>query len=69
MIKSFTGLAIFGLLGAAVVTLPGFAPPREAGEKVALAKGGQADVQPVAQNCLQEVFARGLARLRYVLFA
>ena len=56
MIKSFTALAIFGLLGAAVVALPSFAPPLEAGETVALAKGGQADVQPTAQNCLQQVW-------------
>jgi hypothetical protein len=55
MIKSLTALAIFGLLGGAVVSLPGFAP-LEAGETVALAKGGQADIQPVAQNCLQQVW-------------
>jgi hypothetical protein len=56
MIKSLTALAIFGFLGAAVVSLPGFAPPLEAGETVDLAKGGQAVVQPVAQNCLQQVW-------------
>jgi hypothetical protein len=56
MIKSLTALAIFGLLGAAVVSLPGFAAPLESGETVALAKGGQADVQPVAQDCLQQVW-------------
>jgi hypothetical protein len=56
MIKSLTALAIFGLLGAAVVSLPGFAPPLESGETVTLAKGGQADVQPVAQDCLQQVW-------------
>jgi hypothetical protein len=56
MIKSLTALAIFGLLGAAVVALPGFAPPLEAGETVALAMRGQADIQPVARNCLQQVW-------------
>jgi len=56
MIKSLMALAIFGLLGGAVVSLPGFAPPLEAGETVALAKGGQADIQPVAQNCLQQAW-------------
>jgi hypothetical protein len=56
MIKSLTALAIFGLLGGAVVALPGFAPPLEAGETVALAKRGQTDIQPVARNCLQQVW-------------
>jgi hypothetical protein len=37
MIKSLTALAIFGLLGTAVVALPGFAPRVEASETVALA--------------------------------
>jgi hypothetical protein len=56
MIKSITALAIFGLLGAAVVALPGFAPQPEAGERVALAKAGRVDVRPVAPNCLQQVW-------------
>jgi hypothetical protein len=56
MIKSLTALAIFGLLGAAVVALPDFAPPLEAGDTIALAKGGHADVEPVAQNCLKQVW-------------
>jgi hypothetical protein len=56
MIKSLTALAIFGLLGAAVVALPGFAPRPEAGETVALAKAGRVEVRPVAQDCLQQVW-------------
>jgi hypothetical protein len=56
MIKSLTALAIFGLLGAAVVALPGFAPQLEAGETVALAKAGRVDVRPVAPTCLQQVW-------------
>ena len=42
MIKSLTALAIFGLLGAAVAALPGFAPQVAAGETVALAKANKA---------------------------
>ena len=56
MIKSLTALAIFGLLGAAVVALPGFAPRVEAGETVALAKAGRLDIRPVARNCSQQVW-------------
>jgi hypothetical protein len=56
MIKSLTALAIFGLLGAAVVAVPGFAPRVEAGETVALAKGDRLDIRPAAQNCLQQVW-------------
>jgi hypothetical protein len=56
MIKSLTALAIFGLLGAAVVALPGFAPHVEAREPVALAKGDRLDIRPVAGNCSQQVW-------------
>ncbi len=56
MIKSLTALAIFGLLGAAVVVLPGFAPQVEAGETVALAKADRLDIRPVVRNCSQQVW-------------
>ena len=52
MIKSLTALAIFGLLGTAVVALPGFAPRVEASETVALAKADRLDVR----NCSQQVW-------------
>ena len=56
MIKSLTALAIFALLGAAVVALPGFAPQVEASETVALAKADRLDIRPVAPNCSQQVW-------------
>jgi hypothetical protein len=56
MIKSLTALAIFGLLGAAVVALPGFAPRVEASETVASAKAGRLDIRPLARNCSQQVW-------------
>jgi hypothetical protein len=56
MIKSLTALAIFALLGAAVVALPGFAPQVEASEAVALAKADRLDIRPVAPNCAQQVW-------------
>jgi hypothetical protein len=52
MIKSLMALAIFGLLGAAVVALPGFAPPLEASEAVALPKADRLDVR----NCSQQLW-------------
>jgi hypothetical protein len=56
MIKSLTGLAIFALLGASVVALPGLAPQVEAREAVALAKADRLDLRPVPQNCAQQVW-------------
>jgi hypothetical protein len=56
MIKSLTALAIFALLGASVIALPGFAPPVEARETVVLAKGDRLEIRPVARNCTQQVW-------------
>ena len=52
MIKSLTALAIFGLLGAAVVALPGFAPRVEARERIVLTKADRLDVR----NCAQQLW-------------
>jgi hypothetical protein len=56
MIKSLTALAIFALLGASVIALPGLAPPLEARETIALAKGDRLDIRPVAGNCELQVW-------------
>jgi hypothetical protein len=56
MMKSLSALAIFALLGASVVALPGFAPQVEAREAVALAKADRLELRPVAQNCSQQVW-------------
>jgi hypothetical protein len=56
MIKSLSALAIFAVLGALVVALPGFAPQVEAHEPVALAKAGPLDIQPLVRNCSQQVW-------------
>ena len=53
MIKSISALAIFALLGAAVIALPGFAPAVKADEAVAFAK---ADRLPVAGNCASQIW-------------
>jgi hypothetical protein len=56
MIKSLTALAIFAVLGASVVALPGFAPQVEAGETIALAKADRLELRSVAKNCSQQVW-------------
>jgi hypothetical protein len=56
MIKSITALAIFGLLGAAVVALPAFAPQVKASEAMTLAKADRLALRPAARNCSQQVW-------------
>ncbi len=56
MIKSLTAVAIFALLGASVVALPGFAPQVKASEAVALAKADRLELRPAARNCSQQVW-------------
>ena len=53
MIKSLAALAIFALLGTAVVAVPGFAPEVKASEAAAFPKG---DRQPVARDCSRQVW-------------
>jgi hypothetical protein len=53
MSKSISALAIFSLLGAAVVALPGFAPAVKADEVVALAK---ADRLASSGNCASQIW-------------
>jgi hypothetical protein len=56
MIKSLSALAIFALLGASFVVLPGFAPSVEARETLALAKADRLDVGQAARHCAQQVW-------------
>jgi hypothetical protein len=56
MIKSLAALAIFALLGASVIALPGFAPQVEASETVALAKGDRLELRAAARDCSQQVW-------------
>jgi hypothetical protein len=62
MNNSLTSLAIFGLLGAAVIALPGFAPQVAAGETSVLAKSDRLD-------CRTKLFAANLAPLRCAVSA
>jgi hypothetical protein len=56
MIRSLTALAIFAILGASVIALPGFAPQVEASETAALAKGDRLELRSAARNCSQQVW-------------
>ena len=56
MIRSLSALAIFSLLGAAVLALPGYAPKVEASEIMPLAKADRLDVRPADVNCSTEVW-------------
>jgi hypothetical protein len=56
MVKSLTALAIFAILGASVIALPGFAPEVKASETVALAKADRLELRPIEQNCSQQIW-------------
>lgn len=56
MIKSISALAIFSLLGAAVIALPGFAPAVKADEVAVLAKADRLASPPVAGNCASQIW-------------
>ena len=57
--------AIFAVLGASVIALPGFAPKVEASEAVALAKTDRLEVRSLAPNCFKQVWPNlGTACLR-----
>jgi hypothetical protein len=56
MIKSLAAFAVFAVLGASVIALPGFAPKVEAGETVALAKADRLAIRSVPQNCVKQVW-------------
>jgi len=58
MNNSLTSLAVFGLLGAAVIALPGFAPQVAAGETSVLAKSDRLVSSTVARNCSEQVWPR-----------
>jgi hypothetical protein len=56
MIKSISALAIFTLLGAAVIALPGFAPAVKADEAATLPKTDRLTIHSVTGNCASQVW-------------
>jgi hypothetical protein len=56
MIKSISALAMFALLGASVIALPGFAPAVKADEAVAFPKADRLASPPVARNCTSQIW-------------
>jgi hypothetical protein len=58
MNSSLASLAIVGLLGAAVIALPGFAPQVAAAETSVLAKSDRLELPTASRNCLQQIGLR-----------
>ena len=56
MIKSFAAFAIFAVLGASVITLPGFAPPVKADEAGVIAKADRLPLRSAAGACSDQVW-------------
>ncbi len=56
MVKSLTAFAIFCLLGAAVMALPGIAPRLEAREIPALAKADRLAIHKATTDCSTQVW-------------
>ena len=56
MIKSLSAFAIFALLGASVIALPGFAPAVKADEVVVLPKADRLALHSTAGNCASQVW-------------
>ena len=56
MIRSISALAIFSLLGAGVIALPGFAPAVKADEAVAFPKADRLAGFQVTGNCASQTW-------------
>ncbi|MDB6147441.1 MAG: hypothetical protein JWO45_1105 [Spartobacteria bacterium] len=56
MVKSLAAFVIFALLGASVITPPGFAPKVEASAAAVLAKAGRLAVRAASVNCSSQVW-------------
>jgi hypothetical protein len=56
MIKSFTALTLFALLGALVIALPGFSPQVKADEAIAFTKADRLVPGGVAGACSSQVW-------------
>jgi hypothetical protein len=56
MVKSLSALAIFSLLGASLMALPGIAYTVQAREVAVLAKGDRLQVHAAAMNCSSQVW-------------
>jgi hypothetical protein len=62
MLKSFSALAVFALLGVSLIALPALAPKVEAGESAVVAKGDRLQMKVSVLNCANEVWPQVAAR-------
>mgnify|MGYP006922353680 CR=1 FL=1 len=56
MIKSISTLALFLLLGASVIALPGFAATVKADETVAVSNADRSTIHSVAGDCASQIW-------------
>ncbi|UFX43121.1 hypothetical protein HAP47_0028395 [Bradyrhizobium sp. 41S5] len=56
MVKTLSALAVLALLGASVVSLPGFAPSVEASEITVLGKSDRLEVRTRGPNCSIQIW-------------
>jgi hypothetical protein len=56
MIKSLMALAIFAVLGASVIAIPGYAPRAKADEGVALAKADRLPIHLIVRSCSSQIW-------------
>ena len=56
MVRSLAAFAIFALLGASVIALPGFAPNVKASEATVLAKADCLPIFKVPADCTKQVW-------------
>jgi hypothetical protein len=56
MFRLLSATAMFSLLGALVIALPGFAPEVQSSEVVAMAKGDRLEVRAAVSNCSTQIW-------------
>jgi hypothetical protein len=56
MVRLLSATAMFSLLGALVIVLPGFTPEVQSSEVVAMAKGDRLEVRAAASNCATQIW-------------
>ena len=56
MVRLVSAMAMFSLLGALVIALPGFTPAVQSSEVVAMAKGDRLEVRAAASDCSTQIW-------------
>jgi hypothetical protein len=56
LIKTFSVIAVAGVLAATLTILPGFAPEVAASVPQPLAKGDRLDIRPIGRDCSEQAW-------------